>query len=124
MSLAEKHCYFYLHHRTLFNLSLFTGRVSDAWKVSHVIPIFLRPVTPILPPTTDRYISTRSVPNCWKKITHRNILEHLVSNGILTKRQFGFLPRSSTSDALITGSNEDRKSIVMTLFDLSKAFEN
>ena len=27
----------------------------------------LRPVTPMLQPTTDRYLSNRSVPNCWKK---------------------------------------------------------
>ena len=53
-------------------------------------------------------------------------MDHLASNDILTKSQFGFLPKS---DALITalydwcGSIEDRKSIVIALFDLSKAFD-
>ena len=60
---------------------------------------------------------------------HGNILQHLNINGILTKRQFGFLPKSSTTDALTTalhdwyGYLEDRKSVAMALFDLSKAFD-
>ena len=58
-----------------------------------------------------------------------HILDHLTNNDILTKRQLGFLPKSSTSDVLITGLHdwygfiEDMKSVVMALFDLSKAFD-
>ena len=112
----------------LFNLSLTTGRVPDAWKVSRVIPIFKAGD----PHAATNYRPISLQPICAKlleKIIHRNILDHLANIDILTKRQFGFLPKSSTSDALITalhdwyGSIEDRKSIVMALFDLSKAFD-
>ena len=87
----------------------------------------LRSVTPMLPPTTDRYLSNQSVPNCWKKIS---TVTFWITLPAMTAHQFGFLPKSSTSDALITalhdwyGSIEDKKSIVMALFDLFKAFDH
>ena len=64
-----------------------------------------------------------------EKAIHGSVLQHLNSNNILTDRQFGFLPKSSTTDALTTalhewyGHLEGRKSIAMALFDLSKAFD-
>ena len=85
--------------------------------------------------TKGPFHSNPSVANCWKKIIHSQILCYLKSSAILTDRQFGFLPKSSTSDALATGLAtalalhdwygclEDRKSIVMRLLDLSKTFD-
>ena len=64
-----------------------------------------------------------------EKVIHGSVLQHLNSNNILTDTQFGFLPKSSTTDALTTalhewyGHLEGRKSIAMALFDLSKAFD-
>ncbi|XP_072019674.1 uncharacterized protein [Amphiura filiformis] len=48
---------------------------------------------------------------------------------LLTERQFGFLPNSSTTDALLTAildwhnAIEARKDVVVALFDLAKAFD-
>ncbi len=64
-----------------------------------------------------------------EKIIHKHILFHLQDNNLLTNRQFGFLPRSSTSDALLTAfhdwySNiEARRDVAVGLFDLAKAFD-
>ena len=64
-----------------------------------------------------------------ERIIHKHILAHLNFNNILTKQQFGFLPKSSTSDALLTalhdwyGHLENRTSVAVALFDLSKAFD-
>lgn len=112
----------------IFNLSLSTGRIPDAWKLSRVVPVFKSGD----PHAASNYRPISLQPICCKlleKIIHRHILHHLSSNNILTPRQFGFLPNSSTTDALITalhewyGHLEERKSVAVALFDLSKAFD-
>ena len=113
---------------SIFSRSLSTGRIPDAWKLSLVVPVFKDGD----PHAVSNYRSISLQPICDKmleKIIHRSILYHLNTNGILTNRQFGFLPKSSTTDALTTalhdwyGYLEDRKSVAMALFDLSKAFD-
>ena len=112
----------------LFNLSISTGSVPSAWKLSRVIPIFksgdrqsasnYRPIS--LQPIIGKLL---------ERLIHQNILQHLRINNILTPRQFGFLPQSSTSDALTTALHdwyltlEKRKDIAVALFDLTKAFD-
>jgi len=112
----------------LFNLSLTTGCVPSAWKLSRVIPIFksgdrqsasnYRPIS--LQPIIGKLL---------ERVIHEHILQHLHVNNILTPRQFGFLPKSSTSDALITALRdwynalEKRHSVAVALFDLTKAFD-
>ena len=112
----------------IFNLSLSTGRIPDAWKLSRVVPVFKSGD----PHTASNYRPISLQPICCKlleKVIHGSVLQHLNSNNILTDRQFGFLPKSSTTDALTTalhewyGHLEGRKSIAMALFDLSKAFD-
>lgn len=112
----------------LFNLSLTTGRIPDAWKLSRVIPVFKSGD----PHAASNYRPISLQPICCKlleKVIHSQVLHHLNSNNILTDRQFGFLPRSSTSDALTTALHdwyehlEGRKCVAMALFDLSKAFD-
>ena len=64
-----------------------------------------------------------------KPLIHQNILQHLRTNNILTPRQYGFLPQSSSSDALTTALHdwylclEKRKDIALALFNLTKAFD-
>ena len=113
---------------SILNLSLSTGRIPDAWKLSRVVPVFKAGD----PHAVSNYRPISMQPICGKlleKIIHRNILRYLNTKGILTNRQFGLLPKSSTSDALTTtlhdwyGYFEDRKSVAVALFDLSKAFD-
>ena len=85
------------------------------------------------PPCSHQLQAISLQPICGKlleQIIHSQILCHLKSNGILTDHQLrGFLPKSSTLDALATalhdwyGCLEHRKSVTMALFDLSKAFD-
>ena len=112
----------------IFNLSLSTGRIHDAWKLSRVVPVFKSGD----PHTASNYRPISLQPICCKlleKVIHGSVLQYLNSKNILTDRQFGFLPNSSTTDALTTalhewyGHLEGRKSIAMALFDLSKAFD-
>ena len=112
----------------IFNLSISTGAVPSAWKLSRVIPIFK---------SGDRHSVTNYRPislqpivgKLLERIIHKHILAHLHSNNVLTKQQFGFLPKSSTSDALLTALHdwyrhlENRNNVAVTLFDLSKAFD-
>ena len=105
----------------VFNLGLSTGCIRDAWKLSRVVPVFKSGD----PHTTSNYRPISLQPICCKlleKVIHGFVLQHLNSNNILTDRQFGFLPMSSTSDALTTALHE-WYGIVMALFDLSKAFD-
>ena len=111
----------------LFNLSISTGSVPSAWKLSRVIPIFKSGNRQ----SASNYRSISLQPIIGKlleRLIHQNILQHLRINNILTPRQFGFLPQSSTSDALTTAfhdwylSLEKRKDIVVALFDLTMAF--
>lgn len=112
----------------IFNLSLSTGKVPAAWKVSRIIPIFksgdknnvknYRPIS--LQPIISKIL---------ERIIHKNILNFLQENNLLTDRQFGFLPNSSTTDALLTAISdwhtaiEARDDVVVALFDLAKAFD-
>ena len=83
------------------------------------------------PPTTGPFHSNPSAVNCWKNHPQSYLLSPEVQDRqfVLFCFCFVFLPKSSTSDALATalhdwyGCLEDRKSVVMALFDLSKAFD-
>ena len=112
----------------IFNLSLSSNQIPDAWKLSRVITIFKSGD----PQSACNYRPIFLQPICCKlleKVVHGQVLQHLFVNNILTDRRFGFLPRSSTMDALITALHEwhnhldNHKSIAMALFDLSKAFD-
>jgi hypothetical protein len=112
----------------IFNISLSSGRVPSAWKLSRIIPIFksgdkksiqnYRPIS--LQPIISKIL---------EKVIHKNILSFLQENNLLTDRQFGFLPNSSTTDALLTAildwhkALEARKDVAVALFDLAKAFD-
>lgn len=112
----------------LFNLSLTTGSVPCAWKISRVIPIHKSGDRNLV--SNYRPISLQPIVcKILERIIHKHILHHLQDNNILTNRQFGFLPKSSTSDALITALHdwysylENRNSVAVALFDLTKAFD-
>ena len=111
-----------------FNLSLSTGRIPDAWKLSRVVPVFKAGD----PHAVSNYRPISLQPICGKlleKIIHISILYHLNTNVFLQTGNLDFCPKSSTSDAPTTalhdwyGYLEDRKSVAMALFDLSKAVD-
>ena len=77
-----------------------------------------------------RPISLLSIPSkLLERIVHRRLLRHLLVNDILSPRQFGFRPGSSTQEALLAATHDwhrclDRCQSSAALFlDMSKAFD-
>ena len=77
-----------------------------------------------------RPISLLSLPSkILERIVHNQLLNHLLSNDLLSSRQFGFRPSSSTQEALLFATHDwscylDKGlSVAAVFFDLSKAFD-
>jgi len=111
-----------------FRISLDTGEIPDKWKHSTIIPIFkngnksdiknYRPIS--LTSTTCRI---------FEKIIHSEVMKFLIENDLLSKNQFGFLPKRSTTTQLIFTLNKwyegllHKKNIDVIYIDLQKAFD-
>ena len=113
----------------LFNSSLSLGVVPTDWKISNVTPVFKGKVDPqcVL---NYRPISLLSLPSkILERVIHNSLLSHLLSNNLLSSRQFGFRPGSSTQEALLFATHDwssylDKGfSVAAIFFDISKAFD-
>lgn len=114
----------------LFNLSIQTGVVPDAWKRSTVVPIPKSKA--VKDPSNYRPISLLSI--C-SKMLERHISHllstHLssVSPPLLSSSQWGFMPRKGTTSALISVLHDWHHQlnkgidICSVFFDLRKAFD-
>ena len=112
----------------LFNLSLQTGKLPWQWKCSNITPIFKKGSKNS--PQNYRPIALTSVIcRVFEKIIHTNILNHLLSNNLLSINQHGFLPRRSTITQLLSAFNDwtqhfsNNKPVHVVYTDLSKAFD-
>ncbi len=113
----------------LFNLSLSSGIVPTDWKLSNIIPVFKGKGDPHHV-SNYRPISLLSVPSkIIERIVHNRVLKYLISNSLLSSKQFGFRPGSSTQEALLTTTNDWSRNLdkgistAAVFFDLSKAFD-
>ena len=111
---------------SLFNLSLSTGTVPKDWKISNITPVFKSGNKCFV--SNYRPISLLSLPSkLLERIVFNRLLDHLLTNSILSPRQFGFRPGSSTQEALLVATHDwqrflDRGYSSAALFlDLSKA---
>ena len=80
--------------------------------------------------TNYRPISLLSIPSkVLKRIVHNRLLQHLTTNSILSLRQFGYRPGSSTQEALLTATYDWQRYIDLSLssaalfLNMSKAFD-
>ena len=112
----------------LFNPSLSTGIFPSEWKTSNITPVFKSGDKNLV--SNYRPISLLSIPSkLLERIVYNRLLHHLLSNSILSPRQFGFRPCSSTQEALLTATHDwqrnlDRGLSSAALFlDLSKVFD-
>ena len=112
----------------LFNLSLSTGTVPTAWKLSNVTPVYKAGDLSLT--TNYRPISLLSLPSkLLERIVHMKLLSYLQSNSLLSHCQFGFRPFSSTQEAIIFATTDWHKildmkaNVAAMFFDLSKAFD-
>ena len=113
----------------LFNLSIKTGTVPTAWKISTVVPIPKGKAGPDL--TNYRPISLLSI--CSKMLERHvaAILSYRIQDSCpLSASQWGFMPRKSTTTALLSVLHnwhlhlEANTDICAVFFDLRKAFNS
>ena len=86
----------------------------------------IRMVTLSWSQTTVQYLSFLFHPN----FLYNKLMNHLLSNSIISRQQFGFRPQSSTQEALLAATNDwhqyldSNLSVGCVAFDLSKAFDS
>ena len=113
----------------IINTSLVTGIVPTVWKHALVIPLHkegdvndvnnYRPISKL--PILSKVL---------EKIVTMQLVNYLESNNLLSNSQHGFRPRLSTETALSTitdtiyNNMDNRKISLLTLCDLSKAFDS
>ena len=113
----------------IFNLSLKQSRVPDLWKVSNVTPI--PKDGDLTSPCNYRPISLLSlISKVLERVVHTRMSKFLFSNKLLSNCQFGFRPRSSTQEALLSVTNDWHKllekhhQVATVFFDVKKAFDS
>ena len=113
----------------IFNLSLKQSRVPDLWKVSNVTPI--PKDGNLTSPCNYRPISLLSlISKVLERVVHTRMSKFLFSNKLLSNCQFGFRPRSSTQEALLSVTNDWHKllekhhQVATVFFDVKKAFDS
>ena len=112
----------------LINSSLTCGVVPACWKEAVVVPV--RKSGAKDEPRNFRPISLLPVVSKFtERIVHQQLVAYLESNELITPHQFGFRTGRSTEMALLTVteptllSMESRKLSLLSLLDLSKAFD-
>ena len=114
----------------LFNLSLKSGKVPEAWKTSSVVPI---PKThrPSDSPIDYRSISLLcTVSKLLEMHVYKLLWQHLNANGLVSDSQWGFCPSRSTVTALLSTFHaifqllEKGSDVCLIFFDLRKAFDS
>ena len=113
----------------IVNTSIVTGANPQLWKHGQVIPQFksgdiddpsnYRPIT--LLPVLSKVL---------EKVVTIQLMEYLETNHLISNNQHGFRPKLSTETALLKVTDEiyknmdDKKITVLSLCDLSKAFDS
>ena len=112
----------------IINLSLDTGQFPQEWKAAKIIPLHKSGSTK----SFDNYRPISILPIVSKvieKIVHKQLMNFLDRNKLLSTRQFGFIAKISTELAATLllddiRKNVDKGQLVGTAFvDLSKAFD-
>ena len=110
----------------IMNLSLSTGIVPSAWKISRVSPIFKEGD----PLDTSNYRPISVIPACMKifeKVVHTQLYDFMQRYQILSSNQSGFRPMHSTQTCLACDYLLDNMSegfLTGAVFlDLKKAFD-
>lgn len=112
----------------IFNFSLQQGIFPKDFKISGIVPV------PKVPnpkkPADYRPISLLStVSKVFEAIMQKRMVNFLQKQNFFSNNQFGFLPRKSTSNALvahlneIVGNLESKKKVLGLYLDLAKAFD-
>lgn len=113
----------------IFNLSVSTATFPDSWKQATVVPIYKRKGSAR---TLTNYRPVSLLPAVAKlldSILSKRLLSYLVKSNLISCKQFGFLPRRSTSMQLALVVDKWLKSFdsgqasVAVFMDFQKAFD-
>lgn len=112
----------------LYQLSYFSGRVPEAWRVANVQPVPKKGDRS--DPANYRPIAVTSVLcKIMERILNRQLIRHLEDHSLINDRQYGFRPNRSTGDLLAYvqhrwGDAIDKRgeSLAVSL-DIAKAFD-
>ena len=114
----------------IFNNIINTGIYPNDWKYANVTPVHKKNDKQ----TVKNYRPILLLPVCanlFEKIIFKNIYNHLISNDLLTKNQFGFRPGDSTTNQLLflvhsiqnSFDHYDSREVRSVFLDISKAFD-
>ena len=112
----------------IINFSIVTGKYPTNWKLAKVIPLFKKGDKKLL--KNYRPVSLLSVAGMvLERIFAIQVEEHFESDKLFGEFQFGFRKNKSTISELLTlfdsimEAKEDKKEILVLLYDLSSAFD-
>lgn len=113
----------------LFNLSLNSHKAPVQWKSALVIPIFKKGDR--RNPGNYRPVSlTSSMSRLFEKVLLNKMLEYVQINNLLSPLQFGFLPKRSSCEQLLSCSYKwlqsycQNESVKVLYTDITKAFDS
>ena len=125
-----KWCKNYLYDRfaDLFNSSFRSSLYPSEW--SHGYVHLLPKQGSSSNPSNWRPITQTNIfGKCLEKVVHRKLLLYFTEHGVISDRQYGFLPGKSTQEAIfdltthIYSSNNNRNLMGLLFLDISKAFD-
>lgn len=112
----------------IFRKSLEEGKVPREWKLAHITPLHKKGSTLLV--QNYRPVSLTSIVcKICERLIRDGIMNHLLSENLLTKEQHGFVPFKSCTSNLVetldflTSSLNKKESVDMLLLDLQNAFE-
>ena len=126
--LSESKCLITKPLKLLFDKSLNTGKVPRDWKDATVVPIYKKGKRDLA--ENYRPVSlTCVVSKIMEKFIKQAIMDHLLSQGLLSDKQYGFVPgRSCTLQLLVCVEKwslelDSGKPVDIVYTDFSKAFD-
>ena len=112
----------------LFNSSLRTGKYPREWSYGYV-HLMSKQGTLSNPSNWRPITQTNIFGKCLEKVVHRQLLFYFSENGVISDRQYVFLPGRSTQEAIldlvmhIYSSINNKKLMALLFLDISKAFD-
>ena len=114
----------------IFKKSLKDGCLPQSWKLANVVPVF-KNKGQRSDPTQYRPISLLSnVGKIVEKLVNDQIVKFLLSNELITNKQFGFLPKLGSTDQLaflhheLMSVLEEKMKTIGLFLDFSSAFDS
>ena len=115
---------------TLFNVCFYSSAMPNDWSDANVVPIFKNKGSSSSPKNYRPISLTSVISKVMEHVIKSQLMDHLLTNNLLSDKQHGFLARRSTLTQLVFCVNEwvtDLENGLVTdvvYFDLAKAFDS